>query len=203
MYAHACNESQIFVFYRDITHASQPTLGFSITNYFRYLQTKWEELSQYELLSDFLSDGVVESKLLDRRHTYQFLKLEFEALLTQILNTSPLPSLYEAFTIVDGDERRLRLLPFISLLESSSTSLDQRAFATSSRTHPYCQHYHKLSHLIDCYFDLNPKLKLHSPPPSDDRRGGHSGGFGRGTPRTGAIAEVEPIPTNLPNFNQI
>ena len=44
--------------------------------------------------SDFLSDGAVESKRLDRRHTYQFLmglKPKFEALQTHILNTSHLP----------------------------------------------------------------------------------------------------------------
>ncbi|GFY93747.1 hypothetical protein Acr_09g0001930 [Actinidia rufa] len=33
--------------------------------------------------------------------------------------------------------------------------------------------------------------------------GGRSGGRGRGTPRTGAIAEVEPIPAALPDFKQL
>ncbi|GFY81632.1 hypothetical protein Acr_01g0014410 [Actinidia rufa] len=72
----------------------------SVADYFGYLKTRWEELAQYEPLSDFPSDGAVESKRLDRRHTYQFLmglKSDFETLRTQILNTSPLPSLYEAF----------------------------------------------------------------------------------------------------------
>ena len=83
MYAHARNESRILELYRDISHASQPTLGLSVADYFGYLQTRWEELAQYEPLSDFPSDGAVESKRLDRRHTYQFLmgsKPEFEAL---------------------------------------------------------------------------------------------------------------------------
>ncbi|GFY87750.1 hypothetical protein Acr_05g0013890 [Actinidia rufa] len=53
-----------------------------------------------------------------------------------ILNTSPLPSLYEAFATVDGDERRHCLLPSLSLPESCPTALDQRAFAAASRTHP-------------------------------------------------------------------
>ncbi|GFS30559.1 hypothetical protein Acr_00g0012590 [Actinidia rufa] len=126
IYAHSRNESRIFELYRE---------------------TRWEELAQYEPLSDFSSDGAVESKRFDRRHTYQFLidlKSDFETLRTQILNTSPLPSLYEAFAIVDGDERRRRLLPFLS-----------------------------------------------------------DGGRGRGTPRTGVIAEVEPIPTDLPDFKQL
>ncbi|GFY85533.1 hypothetical protein Acr_04g0002710 [Actinidia rufa] len=70
----------------------------------RHPLTRWEELAQYEPLSDFPSNGAVESKCLDRRHTYQFLmglKSEFETLRTQILNTSSLPSLYEAFATMD------------------------------------------------------------------------------------------------------
>ncbi|GFY96557.1 hypothetical protein Acr_11g0008630 [Actinidia rufa] len=136
MYAHARNESRIFELYREISHSSQTSLGLSIADYFGYLQTRWEELAQYEPLSDFPSDRAVESKRLDRRHTYQFLmglKPEFETLRTQILNTSPLPSLYEAFAIVDGDERRRRLLPSLSLPESSPIVPDQMAFASFFR----------------------------------------------------------------------
>ncbi|XP_057467808.1 uncharacterized protein LOC130757154 isoform X1 [Actinidia eriantha] len=205
MYAHARNESRIFELYREISHASQIILGLSVADYFGYLQTRWEELAQYEPLSDFPSDGAVESKRLDRRHTYQFLmglKSDFETLRTQILNTSPLPSLYEAFAIVDGDERRRRLLP--SLSESPITVPDQRAFAASSGTHLYCQHCRKPGHLIDRCFILHPELKQQfSRPRGGGRGGGRSGGRGRGTPRTGAIAEVESIPTDLPDFKQL
>ncbi|GFZ11718.1 P-loop containing nucleoside triphosphate hydrolases superfamily protein [Actinidia rufa] len=183
MYAHARNESRIFELYRE---------------------TRWEELAQYEPLSDFPSDGAVESKRLDRRHTYQFLmglKSEFETLRTQILNTSPLPSLYEAFAIVDGDERSRRLLPSLSLPESSPIVPDQRAFAAASGTHLYCQHCRKPGHLIDRCWVLHPELKQQfSRPHGGGRGGGRSGGRGRGTPRTGAVAEVESIPANLPDF---
>ncbi|XP_057514701.1 uncharacterized protein LOC130796377 isoform X1 [Actinidia eriantha] len=205
MYAHARNESRIFELYREISHASQTTLGLSVADYFGYLQTRWEELAQYEPLSDFPSDGAVESKRLDHRHTYQFLmglKSDFETLCTQILNTSPLPSLYEAFAIVDGDERRRRLLP--SLSESHIIVPNQRAFAASSGTHLYCQHCRKPGHLIDRCFILHPELKQQFPRPrGGGRGGGRSGGRGRGTPRTGAIAEVESIPTDLPDFKQL
>ncbi|GFZ11562.1 hypothetical protein Acr_22g0009600 [Actinidia rufa] len=180
MYAHARNESRIFELYREISHASQTSFGLSVADYFGYLQTRWEELAQYEPLSDFPSDGAVESKRLDRRHTYQFLmglKSEFEALRTQILNTSTLPSLYEAFAIVDGDERRRRLLPSPSLPESSPIVPDQRAFAATSGNFP--------------------------DPVGGGRGGGRSGGRGRGAPRTGAIAEVESIPAALPDFKQL
>ena len=72
-------------------------------------------MAQYEAISDFPNDGDVEVKRLDRRHTYQFLKglkPEFEALHTQILNTVPIPSLFEAFATVKGDEcSRCLLLP--------------------------------------------------------------------------------------------
>ena len=66
MYANAHNESRIFELYRDISHVPQPILGLSIADYFGYVQTRCEELSQYEPLSD----GVVESKRPDRRHPY-------------------------------------------------------------------------------------------------------------------------------------
>ncbi|XP_057505543.1 uncharacterized protein LOC130788863 [Actinidia eriantha] len=209
MYAHARNESRIFELYRDISHASQPALGLLVADYFGYLQTRWEELAQYEPLSDFPSDGAVESKRLDRRHTYQFLmglKPEFEALRTQILNTSPLPSLYEAFAIVDGDERRRRLLPSIPLPETSSTVLDQTAFVAPFGTRPYCQHCHKPGHLIDRCFVLHPELKSQF---NRNRGGGRVGGRGNGrgggraTPRVGAIAEIEPMHTEIPNLNQL
>ena len=84
-------------------------------------------MAQYEPFSDFSCDGAVKSKHLDRRHTYQFLmslKPKFEALRTQILNTSLSPSLYEAFAIMDGDEQRHRLLPSFSLTKPSLTILD-------------------------------------------------------------------------------
>ncbi|GFY92444.1 hypothetical protein Acr_08g0008400 [Actinidia rufa] len=207
MYAHARNESRIFELYREISHSSQTSLGLSIADYFGYLQTRWEELAQYEPLSDFLSDRAVESKRLDRQHTYQFLiglKSEFETLRTHILNTSPLPSLYEAFAIVDGDEQRRRLLPSLSLLESCPIVPNQRAFASSSGTHLYCQHCHKPGHLIDRCWVLHPELKQQfSQPRGGGRGGGRSGGRGRGTPRTGAIAKVEPVPAYLPDFKQL
>ncbi|GFY95259.1 hypothetical protein Acr_10g0006440 [Actinidia rufa] len=139
--------------------------------------------------------------------TYQFLmglKSEFETLRTQILNTSPLPSLYEAFAIVDGDERRRRILPSLSLPESSSIVPDQRAFAAASGTHLYCQHCRKPGHLIDRCLVLHPELKQQfSRPRGGGRGGGRSGGRGRGTPRTGAVAEVDSMPANLPDFKQL
>ncbi|GFS31834.1 hypothetical protein Acr_00g0019430 [Actinidia rufa] len=152
----------------------------------------WEELAQYEPLSDFLSDGAVESKRLDRRHTYQFLmglKSEFETLRTQILNTSPLPSLYEAFAIVDGDERRRRLLPPLSLPESSPIVPDQRAFAASSGTQQlYCQHCRKPGHLIDRCWVLHPELKQQFSRP----RGG-----GRGVVAVGSELQIAQLQSHL------
>ncbi|GFY91200.1 hypothetical protein Acr_07g0013960 [Actinidia rufa] len=151
----------------------------SVADYFGYLQTRWEELAQYEPLSDFPSDGA-------------------------ILNTSPLPSLYEALAIVDGDERRRRLLPSLTLPESSPIILDVRAFATSLGTHLYCQHCRKPGHFINRCWVLHPELKQQFfRPRGGGRGGGRSGDRGRGTPRTGAIAEVELIPADLPDFKQL
>ncbi|GFS36400.1 fibronectin type III domain-containing protein [Actinidia rufa] len=133
MYAHARNESWMFELYRVISHASQPTLGLSVADYFGYLQTRWEELARYEPFSDFPSDGVVESKRLDHRHTYQFL--------------------------MDGDEWRRCLLPVLSLPDPSHTVPDWIAVFAPLGTRPYCQHCRKSGHLIDRCFDLHPKLK--------------------------------------------
>ena len=88
------------------------------------------------------------------------LKLEFEALRIQILNTSPLPSLCEAFATVDGDEQRRRFLLSLSQPEPSPTVPDQMAFASSSGTRTYCQHCRRPDHPIDRCFDLQPELKL-------------------------------------------
>ena len=58
MYAHAHSDSRIFELYQDISHASQSVLGLSVADFFGYLQTRWEELSQYEPISDFPNDGL-------------------------------------------------------------------------------------------------------------------------------------------------
>ncbi|GFS35611.1 hypothetical protein Acr_00g0040930 [Actinidia rufa] len=182
-------------------------LGLSVIDYFGYFQTRWEELAHYEPLSDFTSDGAADSKSLDRRHTYQFLKHlkpEFEALQTQILNTSPLPSLYEVFTTVDGDEQRHHLLPSLSLSESSPTILDQMTLVTPLRTRTYCQHRRRSSHPIDRCFDLHPELKPQfSQNCSGCRMGSHGIDWDQGTPRTGAIIEVEPMHADSLDFNQL
>ncbi|GFY87364.1 hypothetical protein Acr_05g0010030 [Actinidia rufa] len=97
-----------------------------------------------------------------------------------------------------------RLLSSPSLPESSPIVPDQRAFAATSGFHLYCQHCHKTGHLIDRCWALHPELKQQfSRPRGGGRGGGRSGGRGRGTPRTGAIAEVEPIPAALPDFKQL
>ena len=81
-------------------------MGLSITDYFGFLQSRWEELVQHEPLSDFpTTAATIVSQRLSHQHTYQVLmgsKSEYESFRIQILNTSPLPSLYEAFAIIDG-----------------------------------------------------------------------------------------------------
>ena len=51
--------------------ASQETLGLSIAGYFGFLQSRWEELAQYDLLSDFLVVATtIISQCLSRQHIY-------------------------------------------------------------------------------------------------------------------------------------
>ncbi|GFZ06701.1 hypothetical protein Acr_18g0008710 [Actinidia rufa] len=96
--------------------------------------SRWEELAQYEPLSEFTTEGGIAARRLDRQHTYQFLmglKLEFEALRTQIVNTTPMPSIFEAFAMLDGDECRHRLLQLPPPPVTESTIPDQMALAAS------------------------------------------------------------------------
>ena len=55
MCAHDHSDSCIFKLYQDIFYASQAALGLSIFDYFGYLQTRWEEVAQYEPITDFLN----------------------------------------------------------------------------------------------------------------------------------------------------
>uniref|UniRef100_A0A2N9F1J4 non-specific serine/threonine protein kinase n=1 Tax=Fagus sylvatica TaxID=28930 RepID=A0A2N9F1J4_FAGSY len=169
MYAHARNDARIFELYQDVSHASQAALGLSVVDYFGYLQSRWEELAQYEPLSDFPAEAasIVVTRL-GRQHTYQFLlglKPEFEALRTQILNTSPMPSLYEAYATIDSDERRRRLGPPISTTVSASPVIaEQMAFAANSSTRspnwrPICHHCGVVGHLKARCFKLHPELR--------------------------------------------
>uniref|UniRef100_A0A2N9IER4 Reverse transcriptase Ty1/copia-type domain-containing protein n=1 Tax=Fagus sylvatica TaxID=28930 RepID=A0A2N9IER4_FAGSY len=169
MYAHARNDARIFELYQDVSHASQAVLGLTVVDYFGYLQSRWEELAQYEPLSDFPAEAasIVVTRL-GRQHTYQFLlglKPEFEALRTQILNTSPMPSLYEAYATIDSDERRRRLGPPISTTVSASPVIaEQMAFAANSGTRspnwrPICHHCGVVGHLKARCFKLHPELR--------------------------------------------
>ncbi|GMP41713.1 hypothetical protein CsSME_00011711 [Camellia sinensis var. sinensis] len=71
-------------------------LGLSVAKFFGYLLARREELTQYEPLSDFPVEAA-----------------------PIILNTSPMPSLYEAFATIDSDEHRCCLVQsaFTTILE--------------------------------------------------------------------------------------
>ena len=84
IYAHAHHDLQIFELYWEIAKASQETLGLSVADYFGFLQSCWEELAQYEPLSDFPTVvATIVSQCLARQHAYQFLmglKSEYKSL---------------------------------------------------------------------------------------------------------------------------
>ncbi|KAG5557142.1 hypothetical protein RHGRI_007420 [Rhododendron griersonianum] len=73
-----------------------------------FFGSRWDELAQYEPLSEFpIEVASIVVKQQSRQHTYQFLmdlKSEFDPLRIHILNTSPMPSLYEPFATIDGEE---------------------------------------------------------------------------------------------------
>ncbi|KAG5531449.1 hypothetical protein RHGRI_026161 [Rhododendron griersonianum] len=166
MYAHSHNEARIFELLQEISRASQKSLGLSVSEFFGYLQVRWDELAQYDPVSDFGATTDVAVKRMDRLHTYFFLmglKPDFENLRGQILNTSPLPSLLDTFAIVDGDERR-RLISTPTLSPIVGVVFDQMAFAASSSFHPTgvkktCHHCGDPGHIKDTCWKLHPELK--------------------------------------------
>jgi hypothetical protein len=204
MYAHAHNDACIFELYQDVSHASQAALGLLVVDYFGYLQSRWEELAQYEPLSDFPAEAasIVVTRL-GRQHTYQFLlglKPEFEALRTQILNTSPMPSLYEAYATIDNDERRRRLGPPISTTVSASPVIaEQMASAANSGPRspswwPICHHCGVVGHLKARCFKLHPELRqtVHKNRPPNFS-----------STRTAAIAETTGNSAALSDFSRL
>ena len=140
-----------------------------MVDYFGYLQSSWEELAQYEPLGDLPPDAAsIVLAHLTRQHTYQFfmgLKPEFEALRTQILNTSPMPSLYEAYATINSDERRRHFgLPTHATVLASPIIAKQMAFAGNSSPRspswrPICHHYGVVRNLKARYFKLHPELR--------------------------------------------
>jgi len=53
MYAHSKKDARIYELHREVSHATQASLGLSVPDYFAYLQSRWEELAHYETLNDF------------------------------------------------------------------------------------------------------------------------------------------------------
>ena len=112
-----------------------------MVDYFGYLQSRWEELTQYEPLSDLPPNAAsIVLAHLTRQYTYQILmglKPEFESLRTQILNTSLMPSLYEAYATIDSDERRRHLgLSTYATISASPVTTEQIVFAANSGPRP-------------------------------------------------------------------
>ncbi|KAG5544451.1 hypothetical protein RHGRI_017018 [Rhododendron griersonianum] len=168
MYAHARNDVRIYELYQEISHAKQEVLNLSVAEFFGYLQSRWEELAQYEPMSDFPAETAsIVVKRLTRQHTFQFLmglKIDFEPLRIQILNTSPMPSLYEVFATIDSEERRRRIIQPQGLLATPTTSPvnDQMALAANSRPPSgkiICHHCGDSGHVKARCYKLHPELK--------------------------------------------
>ncbi|GFZ11361.1 hypothetical protein Acr_22g0007590 [Actinidia rufa] len=179
---------------------SQHTPAHRVTNYFGFLQSRWEDLAQYEPLSDFpTAAATIVSQRLARQHIYQFLmglKSEYESLCIQILNTSPLPFLYEAFAIIDEDEHRRRLIQASPAISPGSTPIaDQMVFAASSSSprssggKPVSSYCENIGHIRERYFKLHPELKG-----TPFKRKGKSH-------RTATVAETSP--GHVPNLSHI
>ena len=197
MYAHEHNDSRIFELHREIACASQAILSVSVADFFGYLQSRWEELAQYEPLIEFpVETAALVAKRLNRHHTCQFLmvlKPEFESLRTQILNSSPMLSLYEVFPTIDGDERRCRLIQPPPIIVPELIP-DQMAFATASGSLPcnrhICSHCGAPGHTKDRCFKLHLELQEK-----------YSCSKGKTISRTAVVAKITPSYV-APDFTQ-
>ncbi|GFY96782.1 hypothetical protein Acr_11g0010880 [Actinidia rufa] len=169
-----------------IARDSQETLRLSVADYFGFLQSHWEELAQYEPLSDFLATAAT----IVSQHIYQFLmglKSEYESLRIQILNTSRLPALYEAFAIIDGDEHRCLIQASPSISPGPTPIADQMAFAASglgsrsSGGRPIYSYRGDTGHIREQCFKLHPEL-----------RGKTCKRKWKGPPRTTTVVDTSP-----------
>ncbi|XP_057482639.1 uncharacterized protein LOC130769350 isoform X2 [Actinidia eriantha] len=134
------------------------------------------------------------------------LKPEFEALRTQIVNTTPMPSLFEAFNMLDGDERRHRLLQLPPPPVIESTIPDQMALAASgsrfsggrsSSGRAPCSFCGGVTHGRDRCFKLHPELR------ETFKRNKEKS---KASPRTAAISETSygsPAAPTAPDLHQL
>ncbi|KAF6151914.1 hypothetical protein GIB67_010488 [Kingdonia uniflora] len=139
------NEVQVYELYREIGQASQGSL--SVTTYFRYLKKRWEELTVYTSLTDITPNTgmtpeivVVIHKREKKQKDRQFLiglQYEFECICTQVLNTSPLPSLGEAYALIEKHEHHGKLSSKVLVVSNAPSSADQMAFAANFRSSSY------------------------------------------------------------------
>ncbi|GFZ18481.1 transmembrane Fragile-X-F-associated protein [Actinidia rufa] len=112
-------------------------------------------------------------------------------------HTSPLPSLYETFAIIDGDERCRRLLQASSATSSGPPIVDQMAFAASSGlgprssvSKPTCSYYGNTCHIRERCFKLHLELREQI---SKRKRKGH--------PRIAIVADTSP--GHVPDLSHI
>lgn len=74
MFAHSSKNALIFKLYSEISHASQEVLNLLVSEFYGYLQTRWEELAKYERLCDMPEEAAsFLAKQLDLQHTYPFI----------------------------------------------------------------------------------------------------------------------------------
>ena len=104
-----------------------------------------------------------------------------------------MPSLYETFATINGDERRRRLIQASPIVISESIP-DQMAFAATSGSRPgnrhICSHCGSPRHIKDQCFKLHPEI-----------REKYSRSKGKAIFRTAAFAEITPR-YSAPDFTQ-
>ncbi|GFS43548.1 hypothetical protein Acr_00g0085710 [Actinidia rufa] len=132
--------------------------------------------------------------------------LSLTALRTQIVNTTPMPSIFEAFAMLDGDERRHRLLQLPPPPVTESTIPDQMALVASgshffgghsSSERAPCSFCGGVTHGRDRCFTLHPDLR------ETFKRNKEKS---KASPRTAAISETSygsPAAPTAPDLHQL
>ncbi|GMP42824.1 hypothetical protein CsSME_00012430 [Camellia sinensis var. sinensis] len=119
------------------------------------------------------------------------LNSKFESLQTHSLNTSPAPSLYEAFATINSDERRTYLVQPnpspLSPISSNRMALVAKSGSRGSTGPVTCHHCGVSSHVKARCFKLHPELRQCSSRP-----------HGAGTPHTAALAQLGSLTASSP-----
>lgn len=149
--------------------------GRSVTELIGQLMCKWDELAIYQPPT---TDLKIIQQRIEQEKIFQFLaglNSSYEAVRTQILLSSELPSFSSVIALVQREEARLRAMNQEQEAADRNLSLSDNRGVGKSKQSLRCSHCNRNGHeKSGCWF-LHPHLR-----PSQERKNGGYGGNGGG-----------------------